>query len=1079
LNGAWSNPANILSGTSSSLAGYSGAGGDPIFVAMDPTQLAGLGGTFGTWSAGQTLDNVMIRIFGRGAGTVSGCLSDDSGAHCISPPTDFVSLSSSGGNPAGTFPPACASDSATGCFPNNGLWGGWNFVPTNGQISASSGTVNANGSILAATSGIFNLNWKAGGKLFVTGSTPGCAGNLCTIAAVNTSSSLTIVENAGTLTNAGYKTANSGILLWIKAGSGTSTASISVNFDYAYSDVFTMPLNGTVAQCSPNPTMVSFGADGVTPITPLAGQLCLGTHQFGPTQVLYLLIPSTGETRMLTPLYFVNAADPSMDQPQDPISGNIHMIPAAFDQSDPNTIYAQVVTTGGTSIFKGVYDAATYKYKAYSHSLYSPTSGNYAPGSDSTVYWYRGSGWSDSGLSWTNMSPASKRLDLNSQIAAADPNFDPGLFHSPSITHVSKGRAFTGNAPMSNGSGESITLIHSFDISTGKLLQSTNTWSTYPNRWCAVHSVEAVEGWYGEVCNPVGGASAFAGNPGVVGLGPWQFTPSAVLKNGAFSTDTSMTPSAPLDTCPAIPAFLQSLAPANPGCITFQSQMACSLTPYPGENVKWPCEYNPQYSELSPLAPGDGILVRNGDQGAVESLLIISVTSIGNTVYQFTAVRSASPLGYKSAPSGWTGYALPPSAACGFGYCTPGVGLWFDETAPSVSWKLDPGAFAGHSDLGNAPTPGANSYCITGYCRFNIPMASQIGSFANANRFADGSFAGVAGAIALQGYPSLHQFNAPPSEQRWMLNFRHINPSYGSGADVASDVGAVSYSAVPGTNSVFKFTAINGGLQYKSVPVWAYAGYHLLKDESSPLQGNIISDATPWQFCVVLNARECRTSSAVGEVYASVPQGTVRSSQSCVSNGYDDNFPCVFTPPAQAAWGVQQDISRNDPAGTNWRKLTMGFSGPGRQFQFGSFIPDPTGTWAFMQGYWLDGVRNDLLIAKLPPWPNPLDVTTNRSTFVTQTVSLGSSANQEARVRFGYAENGPPASFFCTARQEACSTGGTPYSFESENPQWQTCSGGCSISIPAISGRVLYFAIDRRDAGGNVVAGDVQVQIVP
>ena len=1056
-------------------------GGDPLFVAIDPTQLTGFGGNrLGGWYPSQTLDNIMVRVFGTGTGTISGCLSDDSGAHCVSPATDFVNLGASGGNPAGSFPPACVSDTSTGCFPNNGFWGGWNFTPTAWQIGGSAGTVNVAGALV--TAGLyteFNLNWKPGGKVFIAGSAPGCASNLCTIASVNTSSTMTIQENAGSLSGAAFKTANSGILLWVKKSVGNSTASISVNFDYAFSDQFTMPLNGTSAQCSPNPTVVSWAADGITPITPVSGQLCLASHEYGPSQVLYLLIPSTGETRLLSPLYFTNPSDPTADQVADPVGGSVHMPSAAFDAVDPNTIYAQVNTNGGAALFKGVYNAATNKYKAYIHSLYPSATASYTPGQDTTQSWYRGPGWADAGITWTDVTRASQGQDLSSQIVQTDSNWDPALFHLPTITQISKGRAFTLNYPMSSSGPESIALIHSFDLSTGKLVQTADTWRTFPNRWCAVHSNVALEGWYGLICNPLGGAFSFGAAPGVVGVGPWQTTPIAVLKNGSFSSDTSLTATAPLDACPAVPALLLPFAPANPRCVTFQSHMACSLTPYPGENTRWPCEYNANYSELQPLAQGDGMMVLNGTQNP-EFMLILNVTSLGNAIYQFTAIRGATVIpGYQPTATGWTAYAMPPSAQCSYPNCTPGVGMWFDGTASSVSWLLDPGAFAGHSDLGNGPTPGSNTYCLSGTCRYNVPMAQQIGSFATANTFQNGAFNGMSGSIDLQGYPSVHQLTAPPSEQRWMLNFRHINPGYGAGAEVPSDVGSVSYALVPGTAGVFKFTSVSGGLNYKIAPVVAYAGYHLLQEVSSPAKGNVITDATPWQFCVVQNAGECQNGSNPGEVYLSAPQSAVRSSQNCVANWYDDNYPCVFTPPAPAASAIQQDVSRNDPTGIYWRRITMGLSGPGRQFEFASFIPDPTGAWAFIQGYWLDGVRNDLLIAKLPPWPNPQDLT-NRSAFVMQSVTTGSSTTQPgARVRFGYAENGPPGSFFCTARQEACYTGGSPYAFQSENPPFQSCSSGCTIEVPAIPGRVLYYAIDRQDQDGNTIRGDTLVTVVP
>jgi len=1087
LDGAWTNVSNLLSGNNATLASYSGAGGGAIFAAFDPAQLTGSSGNqLGSWYPSQSLDGVLIRVFGTGNGAVLGCLSADSGVSCLSPTYTLATLGPGAGNPAGTYPAACASDSSRNCFPNNGFWGGWNVTPINGQMSAIAGPVNVSGTTVTPVSQslLFSLNWKPGGKVFIAGSAPACVNNLCTIAIVNSSSSMTIQENAGTLNAASFKTANTGVKLWVaqartgRRSPATLTANISINFDYSYSDSMTMPANGTVSQCSPIPTTVSYAADGVTPIMPVPGQLCLAGHNTGPGMILYLLIPSTGETRLLSPIWFVNGNDAAPDQVADPIGGAIHIPGAAFDTTDPNTIYAEVDTNGGISIFRGVYNAAANKYKAYGHSLYPSQSASYSPGNDTTQPWYRVPGWADTGITWTNITKASQGLDLGSQIAAHDPNYSASLFHTPTVTQIAQGRAFVVNYPLSNASPESLTLIHSFDLSTGMLAQSANTWSLYPDRWCAMHSTVALEGWYGLICNPLGGAFGFNAQPGVMGVGPWQMTPTAMLKNGSFSSDTSMTKNAPQDACPAIPASLQPLMQANPRCVTFQSQMACSVTPYPGENVKWPCEYNPAYSEIQPLAPGDQLMISSSG----EMLLILTVTSVGNANYQFTAIRAATPnVGYTAPPAGWTGNAVPPSAQCGLSSavgCTPGVGMWFSTTQTSVNWLLDPWAFSGHSDLGLAPTPGANSYCQTLGCRFNIPFLQQAGTYPNTN-FSGGSFQGVSGTIALQGYPSLRQLTAPPSEQVWMTNFRHLNPSYGSGPEVPSTVGGVSYSQVPGTQSVFKFTAINGGVSYKNVPVEGYAGYHLLQDVSSPAQGNTITDATPWQFCVVLNAGECQTGSNPGEAYASVPQGAVHSSQNCIANWYDDNYPCLFTPPAQAAWGIQQGIAQNDAAGQYWRPVTMGFSGPGRQFEFGSFIPDPSGAWAFMQGYWVDGARNDLFMARLPPWPTQ-SASIDRSNYVPLTISVAANSAQPlARIHFGYAENGAPNSFYCTARQDACTASGTPFSFDSENPQWQDCTNGCSLQVPEIAGRVLYYEIDRQDASGNMTPGSLQVNILP
>jgi hypothetical protein len=133
---------------------------------------------------------------------------------------------------------------------------------------------------------------------------------------------------------------------------------------------------------------------------------------------------------------------------------------------------------------------------------------------------------------------------------------------------------------------------------------------------------------------------------------------------------------------------------------------------------------------------------------------------------------------------------------------------------------------------------------------------------------------------------------------------------------------------------------------------------------------------------------------------------------------------------------------------------------------------------------WYDGVRMDLVAMKLPPWlGSPAKDSENPSygqTLVNIRVGLGPSYAPNARIRFGYAENGqfledgPPP---CTTRQEACSTEipqanpSDPYSFMGESRTLRNCATGCTINIPAIPGRVLYYKVDRIESSGNVVPG--------
>jgi hypothetical protein len=97
-----------------------------------------------------------------------------------------------------------------------------------------------------------------------------------------------------------------------------------------------------------------------------------------------------------------------------------------------------------------------------------------------------------------------------------------------------------------------------------------------------------------------------------------------------------------------------------------------------------------------------------------------------------------------------------------------------------------------------------------------------------------------------------------------------------------------------------------------------------------------------------------------------------------------------------------------------------------------------------------------------------------------------------AVVQFGYAENGDPKNFYCSSRQEKClATAATvpavPFLFPSEGTggleagvTGLPCAGGCTVAIPAISQRMLYYQVKYRDASNRTVAtGQVETVAVP
>jgi hypothetical protein len=94
-------------------------------------------------------------------------------------------------------------------------------------------------------------------------------------------------------------------------------------------------------------------------------------------------------------------------------------------------------------------------------------------------------------------------------------------------------------------------------------------------------------------------------------------------------------------------------------------------------------------------------------------------------------------------------------------------------------------------------------------------------------------------------------------------------------------------------------------------------------------------------------------------------------------------------------------------------------------------------------------------------------------------------AVNNAVIEFGYQEYGAPASLNCTTRNDACMatsgavpSGNIPFYFVSENAAGMACASGCTIAIPGISQRVLYYRVLYRAANNTVLANGALTAIV-
>jgi hypothetical protein len=287
-------------------------------------------------------------------------------------------------------------------------------------------------------------------------------------------------------------------------------------------------------------------------------------------------------------------------------------------------------------------------------------------------------------------------------------------------------------------------------------------------------------------------------------------------------------------------------------------------------------------------------------------------------------------------------------------------------------------------------------------------------------------------------------------------------------------------SLAPGATQLY---AGSRALSRKHLPTFAFCGDHPLVDVSGPssILGDGPSDA--WKYCVALRNGECRPGSAAGQVFVNCPGRTSGTCSSLrVSAGEYAEDVCVMELRADAGatgafqFGLERSYSRGELA----RRLTSGLARYRRTMSqtASNGKPTPAGEWALFATAFVDGFRGYHFGVKIPPFP-PED-SVGRNTFSTVQVQTGSAplGTQSVAAEFGY---GPD--LFCASRREVCIATrsgldtSVPFYWGSETHAGQACASGCSIAIPALPGRVVYYRLVYR-AADNSIVGRSQIQTV-
>ena len=632
---------------------------------------------------------------------------------------------------------------------------------------------------------------------------------------------------------------------------------------------------------------------------------------------------------------------------------------------------------------------------------------------------------------------------------------------------------------------DGLTAYSYVNLQTGAQTGYADTLGNNNVRWGGAHTSS---GWVAgtrhmALINPLGSRS----NSGP-SAGPYQSKVMQIWRNETSTWDSTTTLASNYAyNCPA-----NNLGAFGQNCIQIRiAGMPCSSAADAVEIAFSACPWNPKYAMPSPLMVGDqiGNLSYGGNGASSETMLVLSITQNSSTdiVLWLQRYANASSEPPSAFSNGWS-IAPYPTAP------TASPNWWFDSAGSNMVYTDDP-HIAAHIDVVHAPA----GYSITStyWAKYNAS--------ADPSGFAEGAYQmqsfGVWAGLAAPGgggnspwpgngevelYPSCRQTAAPAAERVWCADWRAYQGGTFTGQNGGTlQAAPVSITPIAGSNVIFKFVLGGATQNPKLVPVENWGGRFLYREKSGP--GVRLSAADNGTFCRAYLAGECAAGSSPGDIYFASTSALINL-KACYTNHMEAEIPCFFQASPLGTWAVQQDISTQDTVGNHFRRLTMGFEAPGRQNTATNWRPTPDGQWGLFPSPWVDGYSPIMWVGKLPPWPGYDSI--SRDDFVMAQMKLGSGPTL-AEIRFGYEEYGTripgslarrpgppaPAEFYCTSRQEQCVTSATATTTTATSPpnpfNWMVsdghkgtaCAGGCSIPVPGLSGRILWWQEFRSNDG--------------
>ena len=625
----------------------------------------------------------------------------------------------------------------------------------------------------------------------------------------------------------------------------------------------------------------------------------------------------------------------------------------------------------------------------------------------------------------------------------------------------------------------------------GCVVAAIPAWARPGCRWCTVKGgAFAADGW-----------SVFAtypwGNDGI-GTGPYSVP---VVDGAVNGTINYFDGSSSLQACPQNP-----FGAAGNRCTTVTIGAEPSSPVHGGTETGLPGEIGVMqtgdYVTLDNNAAHEVLMIIKKVPGAVAGTWVVTLLRDINSTAATFGATGLNPTLYMQCNSNQTPAVFDSGGGWYWDALNDPHGMNADGThiPPDGSSQGDH-YFWSNGTQGTSSQNANETRCLSGiYGCYTTRLKSKFSSFAQeirstptavVERFPRFS-AGSQDVFAIQSHPTGGGILAEGSRANYMFDGR---PFYGG-----LESGSVSYNGSnPGTlvaGQLYKFSSAqmpNLDLPFRKwTPTAAFTGNLPLVDVSSPATGNVIPiyGTGSYTYCVAAAPNECRTGSAAGDVYVNAPYVRFPFCYQAPQNGNlsDDYDICIGGSSSVRDAIVQLGMDKVDNFGLYQRVISKFVRARTMSVFYTPYV-FPDGKWLTFESHLPgDGSLNRaFLVAKIPP---PAEDSVDRTGFQSmQLVLPGRSDIQGAYVQFGYVENGSPTSYFCTSRAEACVATASvvnqaaPFSFKQTEAQtWApaSCTSGCTISIPALSQRALYYQYVYTSGDGSVAyTSPANVVLVP